>query len=113
MGDGACSAWPAAAVGVVLVLRPFTSLTVLVILVAAGLIISGASSLARWHRERRPWPDLVIGIVSIGAGVAVAVWPGITTEVLANLVGIAMVIVGRARCHRRASEARPPIASPP
>ncbi len=83
-----------AAVGVVLVLRPFTSLTVLVILVAAGLIISGASSLARWHRERRPWPDLVIGIGSIGAGVVVAVWPGITTEVLANLVGIAMVIVG-------------------
>jgi uncharacterized membrane protein HdeD (DUF308 family)/alpha-beta hydrolase superfamily lysophospholipase len=84
----------AAAVGVVVVLRPFTSLTVLVILVAAGLVISGASSLARWHRQRRPWPDLIIGVVSIIAGIAVAVWPGITTEVLANLVGLAMVLVG-------------------
>ena len=91
----------AAAVGVVLVLRPFTSLTVLVILVAAGLVISGASSLARWHRRRGPWPDLLIGVVSIVAGIAVAVWPGITTEVLANLVGLAMVVVRRPRRRRR------------
>ena len=84
----------AAAVGVVLVLRPFTSLTVLVILVAAGLVISGASALARWHRRREAWPDLLIGVVSIIAGLAVAVWPGITTEVLANLVGLAMIVFG-------------------
>jgi uncharacterized membrane protein HdeD (DUF308 family) len=84
----------AAAVGVVLVLRPFTSLTVLVILVAVGLIVSGASALARWHRRHQRWPDLLVGAVSIVAGIAVVVWPGITTEVLANLVGLVMVVLG-------------------
>jgi uncharacterized membrane protein HdeD (DUF308 family) len=83
-----------AAVGVVLVLRPFTSLTVLVILVAVGLVLSGISSRARWHRQHGRWPDVLIGVASIVAGVAVVAWPDITTEALANLVGIAMVIVG-------------------
>ena len=83
-----------AAVGVALVLRPFTSLTVLVILVAVGLIVSGASALARWHRRHQRWPDLLVGAVSIVAGIAVVVWPGITTEVLANLVGLVMVVLG-------------------
>ena len=86
---GAC-----AVVGVVLVLRPFTSLAVLVLVVGGGLIVAGVSELTGMSRADPRWPVLAGGIASIAAGVVVLVWPAITTRALAAIVGVALVVGG-------------------
>ena len=82
-----------AALGVVLVLRPFRSLSMLVVLVSVGLILTGLATLAH---ERAGERAATFGIAGawIVAGVAVLAWPGITVRVLAVVAGIALVVAG-------------------
>lgn len=84
------------AVGAVLTLRPFASLAVLVVLVSAGLLLTGAAELVESRAARSRW-SLVAGLAWVVAGVAVVVWPGITVGALAVVVGLALVVGGLAR----------------
>ena len=75
--------------GVVLVVRPFSSLAVLVVVVVAGLVVLGVDELADGDR----W-SVLRGSVSLAAAVAVVAWPGVTIRVLAVLVAVALVLDG-------------------
>lgn len=79
--------------GAVLVVRPFTSLAVLVALVALAAIATGA---VQWSVSRGHGGG--VGIVLAGGwvllGVLVILWPDRTVDVVAVLVGIGMVAAG-------------------
>ena len=83
-----------AALGVVLALRPFTSLSVLVVLVGVGLILTGVATLTELRRGEGGAGTIAIGTGWIVAGLAVAVWPDIRIQVLAVVVGIVLVVAG-------------------
>lgn len=82
-----------AAVGVVLTLRPFTSLAVLVWVAAAALLLTGAVSIRRGMRDGFRVP-VVAGGLWIAAAAAAVLWPDVTIRILAVVVGVAMVLDG-------------------
>lgn len=65
-----------AVVGVVLTLRPFTSLEALVWLVAGAFLATGVSELVAARNARRPGSAGAIGLGWIAAGVVVVAWAG-------------------------------------
>lgn len=81
-------------VGVWLLAQPFRSASVLALLVAAALILSGIAELASAEVTPRPWLSRVIGGAWIFGGVVAMAWPGITPLALAILVGIVLVSGG-------------------
>jgi uncharacterized membrane protein HdeD (DUF308 family) len=81
-------------VGAILVTRPFTSLSVLTVLVGVALIVTGVSELADADLSSSPWIRRLLGIGWIVAGVLAIAWPDITVRGLALLVGISMIIGG-------------------
>lgn len=81
-----------AAVGVVLVFRPFESLTVLVLVVAISMIVTGVAELAA--SAGRGWPARLAALAWFAAGVVLLVWPDVTTVALAWVVGLALVVGG-------------------
>jgi uncharacterized membrane protein HdeD (DUF308 family) len=83
----------AVVLGVVLVTRPFASLTVLVWLAAAAALTVGA---LRWWSSRSPSSgiDRVVAMVWVLVAVAVVAWPNISLRALAWLVGGGMVVAG-------------------
>jgi uncharacterized membrane protein HdeD (DUF308 family)/alpha-beta hydrolase superfamily lysophospholipase len=81
-------------VGVVLVFRPFASLSVLVILVAAALITTGVAHLASARRAKGGWLTWAAGVAWITAGIVVLAWPDVTVRGVALVVGIAMIVGG-------------------
>lgn len=83
--------------GATLVTRPFQSLAVLVLLVAAGLILAGLSELADRADGVDRRPAAVAGIAWVALGVAVLLWPGLSLRALAAIVGVALVVSGVAR----------------
>lgn len=84
-------------VGVVLVERPFTSLSVLVALVAAALLATGVMELAAVPVSLVPVITVLTGLGWLVAGIVVLAWPGITIVALAIVAGISMIIGGAAR----------------
>jgi uncharacterized membrane protein HdeD (DUF308 family)/alpha-beta hydrolase superfamily lysophospholipase len=82
--------------GAVLTLRPFASLAVLVLLVAAGLLLTGVTDLLRW-RSTRDRSSLLSGVLWLVAGIAVLAWPGLTVRTLAVVLGVALVLGGVVR----------------
>jgi uncharacterized membrane protein HdeD (DUF308 family)/alpha-beta hydrolase superfamily lysophospholipase len=84
-------------VGATLVTRPFQSLAVLILLVAAGLIVHGAGMIA----NRDDGPDrrltVALGLGSIAAGAIVLLWPGLPLRGLALVVGLFLLVTGIAR----------------
>lgn len=86
-----------ALVGVTLVTRPFQSLAVLILLVAAGLILTGLGEVADRADAPDRRPATVAGVVWIVLGVAVLLWPGLSLRALALIVGAALLVSGLAR----------------
>lgn len=84
-------------VGVVLVARPFTSLSVLVALVAVALLATGVMELAAVPVSLVPAITVLTGVGWLGAGIVVLAWPGITIVALAIVAGVSMIIGGAAR----------------
>lgn len=84
----------AVAVGAVLILRPFTSLSVLALLVGIGALIGGVSEFVEAGAAPRPWLRIVAGIGWCVAGVLVLAWPGITIGLLTVVVGCALIVTG-------------------
>lgn len=83
-------------VGAVLTLRPFTSLGVLVVLVAASMLATGIAEFA----EARGSRDRLSTLAAVGwvaAGVAVLAWPGATITVITVVAGVAMIAGGLLR----------------
>ena len=89
---GAC-----AVIGVVLTLRPFTSLEALVLFVAGAFIATGVSELAAASDARTPAMAVAAGLGWIAAGVVVMAWAGSTIHALAIVAGISMVLGGMTR----------------
>jgi uncharacterized membrane protein HdeD (DUF308 family) len=86
-----------AVVGVVLTLRPFTSLEALVWLVAGAFLVTGVSELVAARSAQRPGWAAALGIGWIAAGIVVVAWAGRTVHALAIVVGISMVLGGLTR----------------
>jgi uncharacterized membrane protein HdeD (DUF308 family)/alpha-beta hydrolase superfamily lysophospholipase len=86
-----------AVVGIVLTLRPFTSLAALVLFVAGAFLATGISELVGARDAGTPALAAAAGLGWIAAGVAVVVWPGSTIHALAIVVGISMVLGGVTR----------------
>lgn len=84
-------------IGAVLVTQPFTSLSVLVALVAAGLLVTGVMDLVSARFSPSPAVTVAAGVGWLVAGIVVLAWPGITIFALAIVVGISMIIGGTAR----------------
>lgn len=83
-------------IGVVLVTRPFTSLSVLTLLVGIALVVTGFAEVTNDEASAR-WLHRLIGVGWIAAGIVALAWPDLTVAGVAVLVGIAMVVGGAAQ----------------
>jgi uncharacterized membrane protein HdeD (DUF308 family) len=86
-----------AAVGVVLTLRPFTSLAALVLFVAGAFLATGVSELVAARDAEAPAVEVAAGLGWIAASVVVVVWAGSTIKALAIVVGLSMLLGGVSR----------------
>lgn len=84
--------------GIVLLLWPHRTLTVVARLSGLLLLIVGLSDVidaVSNHRRQRYWGLLTIrGLLNVATGVALVVWPGITVGVLVWLIGLDLVLTG-------------------
>jgi uncharacterized membrane protein HdeD (DUF308 family) len=88
----------AVVIGVVLLLDLFAAVATVALLAAVGLVVTGVGELVSAGRYRnRNVLGYVAGGILVVAGVAAAVWPGITLWVLAILAGLALIVSGAAR----------------
>ena len=86
-----------AVIGVVLTLRPFTSLEVLVWFVAGAFVATGVNELVATRDAGNRALAVVAGLGWIAAGIAIVVWAGSTIHALAIAAGISMVLGGLTR----------------
>jgi uncharacterized membrane protein HdeD (DUF308 family) len=80
----------AVAVGVGITLKPYSSLGVLVALVAIAFVVVGIGELSSAHASLERWP----GVAWIAAGVAIAASSGLTVHGLAIFAGISLLVGG-------------------
>lgn len=80
-------------IGLYVLVRPFSSLRLLVILIGAGLIVTGISRLVGVDGEETGL-GRVVGLLWIGGGIAVLAWPDLTVRALVWVVGIWLVVDG-------------------
>ena len=85
------------AAGVALTLRPFTSLGVLVLLLAGTFVVTGLNEIFSARGAPRPWLARSTGVAWIAAGGLVLAWAGITIHALAIVAGISMLLGGLTR----------------
>jgi uncharacterized membrane protein HdeD (DUF308 family) len=86
----------AVVVGLLLLLDLFAAVATVALLAAVGLVVTGVSELVTAGRYRSVLGYVAGGILVL-AGVAAAVWPGITLWVLAILAGLGLIVSGAAR----------------
>jgi uncharacterized membrane protein HdeD (DUF308 family) len=88
--------------GVICFTRPQASLVILAILLAAGWIADGVADLARGFSGDRSGGErtylIVLGVVSIVAGLVVAIFPGPSLALLTQVAGVALIIIGALTC---------------
>lgn len=102
--------------GVWLTFRPFTSLTILIVATSVALLATGVITALQRGRGVWRWPAAAVWIL---AGLAALLWPELTTEGIAIVTGVALVIggvadlvtgiarpgdIGRGRAEQRAIE---------
>ena len=84
--------------GVLAISWPAITLLTLALLFAAFAILAGVvwtwAALASRSSDRRWWTMLLFGLVSIGAGVLAALYPGITTLALVLVMGVNALVSG-------------------
>jgi uncharacterized membrane protein HdeD (DUF308 family)/alpha-beta hydrolase superfamily lysophospholipase len=83
-----------AGLGTFLVFRPFTSLSVLLAIVIAGSFLTGVTTIVAARRSSPRWPAMLAGTAWIIVGVILLAWPDITTNALAVVVGMSLIIGG-------------------
>lgn len=84
-------------VGAALITRLFQSLTVLIILVAAGSILTGLSDLVDKANAPASKTATYTGLAWVVLGIAILIWPGLSLEAVTLIVGIALIGGGMAR----------------
>jgi uncharacterized membrane protein HdeD (DUF308 family) len=88
--------------GVICFTRPQASLIILAILLAAGWIADGIADLARGFTGERSGGErtylIILGVVSILAGLVVAIFPGPSLVLLAQIAGVALLFIGALTC---------------
>jgi uncharacterized membrane protein HdeD (DUF308 family) len=71
------------------------TLTVLAIFLGAWLCVIGVLQLVSGFASIRVrWPHALMGLVSLGAGIATLVWPDVTLYVLATILGWTLLLWG-------------------
>jgi uncharacterized membrane protein HdeD (DUF308 family) len=83
-----------AILGVIVIVRPVAGEFALAVFIAAGFIISGIGDLVTAGRWPRVWVPVVWGVLSLAAGIVTIVWPSITLEVLAVVIGLMLLVRG-------------------
>jgi uncharacterized membrane protein HdeD (DUF308 family) len=88
----------ALAFGILAIVWPAATLLVLVAFFAAWMLIGGAAAryaaIRNRHSERHWWVVLLIGLVSLVAGIVAVFNPGVTVLVLVALMGVNALITG-------------------
>lgn len=86
------------AVGVWLVTNPYTSVTVLALLVGVSLVVAGvAEIMALGGRGGLGWAAWLSGGLVVAAGIVVLTWPDITLWALAVVAGCGLLVTGALR----------------
>ncbi|MEP7332449.1 MAG: DUF308 domain-containing protein [Terracoccus sp.] len=84
--------------GVICLLRPGTSLLVIAIVLAIGWIFEGVAALAQAFMADRSVGARILfiisGIISVLAGLVVAIFPGSSLVLLTRFGGILLVVIG-------------------
>ncbi|GAB2775368.1 hypothetical protein GCM10027039_40980 [Terrabacter koreensis] len=84
--------------GIICLLRPGTSLLVVAIVIAAGWLSEGVAAVAQGVRAGRSATArtflVASGVVSVLAGLVVAIFPGSSLVLLARLAGVMLVLIG-------------------
>ena len=88
--------------GVICFTRPQASLVILAILLAVGWIADGVADLARGFTGQRSGGErtylVVLGVLSIVAGLVVAIFPGPSLALLTQIAGVALIVIGALTC---------------
>ena len=88
--------------GVICFTRPQASLIILAILLAVGWIADGIGDLARGFGRDRSGGErtylIILGVISVIAGLVVAIFPGPSLVLLAQVAGVALLIIGALTC---------------
>ena len=88
--------------GVICFTRPQASLIVLAILLAVGWIADGIADIVRGFRGERSGGQrtyvIILGVVSILAGLVVMIFPGESLVLLAQIAGVALLVIGALTC---------------
>jgi uncharacterized membrane protein HdeD (DUF308 family) len=82
------------AVGAILLVEPLRSLPVLARLTAVALGLAGAGEVLTAPVSARPTLERPTGGIWVVAGVVLAVWPNVTIQEIAVVVGLALVVGG-------------------
>jgi uncharacterized membrane protein HdeD (DUF308 family)/alpha-beta hydrolase superfamily lysophospholipase len=77
-------------IGLVITFKPFSSLGILVVLVAVAFVVTGIGEIASARSSLARWG----GAAWIAAGVVVVAWPGLSIRALAIVVGVSLLIGG-------------------
>lgn len=86
--------------GVVVIYRPLQTIVFLLVVAAVFWVIRGVTDIVDglFDREEGSRGLLILsGLVSLGAGIVVLVWPDATLEVLVRIAGLWMVLLGLLR----------------
>ncbi len=85
-----------AVTGILLLTRPFRSVSLLILVLGLALIISAASEAWAWytHRGERVWWRLPLAVILLAAGFVVLFAPGLTVRAVVLIVGIALIVLG-------------------
>jgi uncharacterized membrane protein HdeD (DUF308 family) len=86
-----------AGAGILVLVRPWTGVFALAVLIAVGLLVSGIGDLVGANRWPNKWVPIVWGLLSIAAGVVAVVWPSITLWALAVVIGVGITARGLVR----------------
>jgi uncharacterized membrane protein HdeD (DUF308 family) len=88
--------------GLICFFRPNASLFILAILLAAGWIADGVGDLVRAFSKKTSGIEktyvLLLGVVSVVAGLVVAFFPGQSLVLLTQTAGIALLVLGVLSC---------------
>jgi uncharacterized membrane protein HdeD (DUF308 family)/pimeloyl-ACP methyl ester carboxylesterase len=82
------------ALGLIILLRPFDSLTLLIVLIALCLAIDGVARLVSSGRAAIPALQVVAGVVEVVAAIVSVAWPLISVLALAIVVGGSLIVNG-------------------
>jgi uncharacterized membrane protein HdeD (DUF308 family) len=86
--------------GVVVIYRPLQTIVFLLVVAAVFWVIRGVTDIVDglFDSEEGSRPLMIIsGLVSLGAGIIVLVWPDATLNVLVRIAGVWMVLLGLLR----------------